>query len=293
MKESQVQTQDPVRRVEDLQSNWTYRAEPMPLRNYARYCWRMLGVRPAPTSLAIKPVTKQERWIAYFMFAPDGRLQPYHEFTLARLREQNTSVLVVVASHSKEEIPPDLQNQCDALYWKALSGYDFSAYTVALTAVARHSPGADVLVFNDSVYGPFSDLDAFLSRAPWDLTGFTAGNVSRQTHIQSYAFILKNVTPARLESLRSIFRPSSAFNSANGAISCQELWLARVASRSMSVGSFWYGEAKTVIDPSLSRGVELLQVGFPFLKRSLQSKHTWFQQADAAVEQLQRLGHPL
>lgn len=293
MEEPKMDTQDPARDVADLEGNWTYRAEPLSLATYGRYLRWMLEIRSAPRSIAITPVTRRRRWLVYFVFAPDGRLQPYHEFTLARLREQDTSVLVVFASPSRHLIPPDLPNQCEALYWKALSGYDFSAYTIALAAVAKDSPGADVLVFNDSVYGPFSDLNPFLSRASWDLTGFTASNLADQAHIQSYAFILKNVTPARLKSLRSIFRPYSAFNRGQGVIYCQELWLARVASRSMSVGSFWYGEHTIVSDPSLTKGVELLHAGFPFLKRSLHGKHSWIRQGDAAIEQLERLGHPL
>jgi len=282
-----------VKEVSDLKSLWPYEAEKLTLECYVRYGWRALRVRRAPRSRALKPVTKQKRWVAYFIFAPDGALQPYHDYTLLKLSEQDAKILIVMACRSRKDIPPDLQKRCDALYWKGLGGYDFSAYTIALNAIAGKSPRADVLVMNDSIYGPFCDLTPFFTQAPWDLTGFTASNCAKIRHIQSYAFILKNVTPERMRDLKWAFPSKCAFNSAEGAVTCQELWLARVASRSMSVGSFWFGEEAVVQDPSLTRGVALLRAGFPFLKRSLHGKHDYLHLASAAIEQLKRLGHPL
>ena len=285
--------------VPGLVSLWPYQPGKLPLSCYIKYGWQALGARRAPPFCTIKPVTRQKRWLVYFIYAPDGVLQSYHDYTLSRLAKQDINVLVVQASRKRNDISPEIQQRCDALFWKALGGYDFSAYAIALDALATHSPGADVLVMNDSIYGPFCDLTPFYKIARWDLTGFTASNGGSQKHIQSYAFILKDVTPKRMHDLEWIFSPNFVFNSAEGAVACQELWLARVASRSMSVGSFWYGieatagEKAMTQDPSLSKGIELLKAGFPFLKRSLHGKHDYLHLADAAIEQLQRLGHPL
>ncbi|MDO8903179.1 hypothetical protein [Hydrogenophaga sp.] len=46
-----------------------------------------------------------------------------------------------------------LKPMCHALYWKTETGSDFSACAVALSELARLSPGADVWVKNDPVFG--------------------------------------------------------------------------------------------------------------------------------------------
>jgi len=249
----------------------------------------LAGARPAPPFKVLKPVTQRHRWLVYFIFAPAGKLEPYHHFSLRKLRQHDAGLLVIFAGKVPGEIPAAIADVADACYWKGLNGYDFSAYSIALNAIATHSPGADVLVMNDSVFGPLVDLTPFLDDAPWNLTGFTATNVSGQKHIQSYAFILKDVTADRLHALRWIFPERFAFNSAVGAVSCQELWFARVASRSMLVGSYWYGEDAVSHDPSLTRAVALVEAGFPFLKRSLLGKHKKFQPAGEVEQLLKRL----
>lgn len=278
--------------VAGLESHWTYEPEPLPISQYLRYGWHALGARAAPKFTEVVAVTPRPRWFVYFAFAPDGTLEPHHVFSLTRLRAEGVPTLVVFASRVPAAVPDVLSAQCDALIWKPLGGFDFSAYRIALAAIALRSPGAEVLVMNDSVYGPFRDLTPYFS-SPWDLTGFTASNGGGQRHIQSYAFVLKDVTEARLARLRPVFRKSTAFNSARGAICCQELWLARAAARSMSVGALWYGERPEVVDPSLSKAIPLVDAGFPFLKRSLCGKHRAFQQDVAVRERLAHFGHPL
>ena len=49
-------------------------------------------------------------------------------------------------------------------------------------------------------------------------------------------------------------------------ITCQESRMARVASRSMSVGAYWYLEDG---DPTQTAPFELIDAGYPFFKRSL------------------------
>jgi hypothetical protein len=279
--------------VSGLEPNWQYERDKLSLGCYGRYGLRALSARRAPKSVGLKPVRPHSRWLVYFIFAPDGTLKDYHHYTLNRLRALDGALAVVFASATPAPLSEALASRCDALYWKELSGYDFSAYTLALTEIAARSPGADVLIMNDSVFGPFSDLEQFMNRAEWDLTGFTATNVGGQNHIQSYAFIFRDFGPSKLHEMRRVFHPHFAFNSAHGTVACQELWMARVAARSMSVGSFWYSEDAIAHDPSLTKAIELVDAGFPFLKRSLLGKHSRFQEQKAVVARLVKLGHPI
>lgn len=277
------------REVTDLECCWTYEPEQLPLECYVRYWRRALGARAAPDFSVLKEVAPSPRWVVYFMYAPTGDLETYHAFTLRRLKEHGIRLQVIVASPTPSDVPPAVFEYADAVCWKALNGYDFSAYSIALRSIAVRSPGARVLVMNDSIFGPYGDLTSFMDEAPWDLTGFTATDSGNQLHIQSYAFIMKDVTAARLNALRWIFPTRLAFDSAYGAISCQELWFAREAARSMSVGSFWWGADAVVHDPSLTRAVNLVDAGFPFLKRSLLARQSRFHPPGVIEKLRQRL----
>lgn len=280
--------------VPGLASHWDFVASKRQYwLSFRREARRLLRSRPAPAHQVLKPLHPRDCWFTYFIFAPDGRLSESHRFTLRRLRDMNRGVFVVCAAPGPGEVPQELFDLADALYWKATSGYDFSAYALALRAIAEHSAHAHVLMLNDSVFGPFSDLRPFVDRTQWELTGFTASSL-HENHIQSYAFVLRNVSSARLDHLRLAFPPDRAFDDAGDVILCQELCFARLASRHMTVGACWYGIFEEVRDPTLVKPLELLDAGFPFMKKSVFGKHIGFQaQAQEALHsRLVLAGHP-
>lgn len=223
-----------------------------------------------PVSRMIKPVFSSPVWTLFFVYLPTGELNQTQRFTLCQLKKLNRSLLIVCAAPEPSQIPVELRDQADALYWKGMGGYDFSGYAIGLHAIAARSPGADVFVLNDSVFGPFGDLSPWLDRARWDLTGFT-GSIQVENHIQSYAFMIRNVTKECLHHLRSIFPTSFSYNDIMPVVTCFETRLARVASKRMTVGSFWFGLDGQ--DPSIIHAFTLLDQGYPFLKKALLGKH--------------------
>ncbi len=275
--------------IAGLIHNWRFSVSKIPL-------WRRVFVvegifwygLPAPEWSVIKRVNARNSWFVYFVFAPDGKLMPYHHYALARLRDYGASVLVVCAAQTAALVPPELARYADALYWKALHGYDFSAYRIALMEIARRSPGADVVLMNDSVFGPFVDPMSALSDCDWDLTGFTASS-EIENHIQSYAFRIRNVVPARMRALGAVFFPVACLDRKDDVILIQETRMARIASSSMSVGALWYGA--TSQNPTLYRCAELVDAGFPFLKRSLARMDPGRKAMTCAL--LERHQHPL
>lgn len=274
-----------------IERNWDFTPSRSRLRYTLRYHWRFLYAQGSgPAWECLCPPTLQKRWQIYFMFLRDGVCTDVHEYTLKQLKSSDMPVLVVCAAPGPEDVPETVRSYADALYWKGLDGYDFSGYTVGLHAIAEHSPGADVVVLNDSIFGPFNTLDAYVDRAQWDLTGFTA-DAGGENHIQSSSFILKKLTPDRLHQLKLIFNPDRSWQKNRDVIICQELRLARVASKSMSVGAFLYYPSNRV-DPTLSYPSELIDHGHPFLKKSLLTKHTWSGNSDFAVQYLKQVGHP-
>jgi lipopolysaccharide biosynthesis protein len=200
--------------------------------------------------------------------------------------------MVVCAAPAPSSIPAQVDRYADALYWKGLSGYDFSAYSAALREISRKSAHSTVMVINDSVYGPFTDVRHVLHNPPWELTGFTAtGEI--ENHIQSYAFVLQDVTPRRMLSLASVMFPVLALSRTDDVIRVQESRFARIASKSMRVGSYWYSDGIAVVNPTLTLPFELMATGFPFLKRSLTGKLQDRQDVARVRELLFTLGHPV
>ncbi len=273
--------------VPDLIDHWTFVESAhwhlWPRRTF----FRLTKEQAAPPYQVLVPVEPRKEWIAYFAYLPDGQLTAAHRFTLERFRELKVPLLVVCAAREPSLVPRELYASCDALCWKGTSGYDFSAYAVALRLIAERSPGAKAFVINDSVFGPFADLRRFLVAPPWDLTGLTAQS-AMENHVQSYAFILRDITPARLAQLAPAIPLDRAYDDIASVITQQETTFARVASRSMTVGAHWFGD----LDGPLFRAVELLQAGFPFVKKSLIGKHQQLNDPVAIRKELDRLGHP-
>lgn len=279
--------------IPGLVRNWTFQTSPVRWSDRFRTVNRVLRhARRAPASAVLKPAWPDARWVAYFVYLPDGELTTSQRFTLEHLKASALPVLVVCGCPRDAAVLQALRDVCDALLWKDLPGYDFSAYRLALSHLAALSPGADVLVMNDSVYGPFTDLGEVFDTAPWALTGFTACN-QRTPHIQSYAFLLRDVRRATMARLAPVLLPGIAFNEFRHIVDLQETRFARVAARSMSVGALWFGDVREVSDPTLVRPMELLDNGFPFLKRSLLGKHQGLIERDAVLTRLQALRHPL
>lgn len=249
-------------------------------------------LRRAPAFSVMKALGTRPRWIFYFVYLPTGGLTAAHRFTLERLRQADAALCVICASPSPTDVPDELNGIADALYWKALSGFDFSAYALAISETARFSPGADTLILNDSVFGPFVAVDDLWPAMRWDLTGFTAF-AQTQNHIQSYAFYLRRVTPETVRSLRPVLPRNHAFDHYRGAVFWQESRLATVAAKTMSVGAWWYADARRSGDPSIVAALPLVRAGFPFLKRSLLSKNSHIWPRKMVLDTLRDLGHPL
>jgi hypothetical protein len=171
-----TQSSDP---ANEVVSNWTFTP--------SKVGWRLFGKRIVtffrrgrrmPKHAVLKEIVPRSQWICYVMFSADRSISPAQRYTLNALKSSSAGLMVVIISPSAKDIPLDLPHLADALYWKENSGWDFPAFAVALNAIGRLSPGANVFVLNDSVYGPFCNVSRFFQEAKWDLTGITAGGQS-------------------------------------------------------------------------------------------------------------------
>lgn len=275
-----------------VQKQWTYIPSRAHFSTHVRRHWARFSRRPGAKWAWCKPATWKSRWIVYFAFVPDGKLTPAHQFTLDRLAAEDAGLMVICACPPESVVLDQLAGVSDALLWKDEAGWDFSAYALGLYALARLSPGADVLLLNDSVLGPFRPLVPLMDHSPWRLTGFT-GNAQFENHVQSYAFILKAVDLALVAALKPVISTEWAYNAIGPVILRQETQLARTAHQHMSVGAHHFTDGSHYEDLCLNCPELLLDDGFPFLKRSLFGKFAGlFQPPQSMGALLRRLGHP-
>ncbi|MCT8003876.1 hypothetical protein NZL82_18565 [Sphingomonas sanguinis] len=297
-----------------LIENWTYTPSSPSLQiRRLRAHMRLLDRRPPPRHKIVVAPTPAARWNILFLFLPKGNLDADQRRIFDRLRRLSGKLLVIYAS-SDHAVPDPTLRGADALIWKDLPGFDFSAYALALDAVATFSSGADVYVQNDSVLGPFADIDAAVARAAWDLTGFIA-SAAVENHISSFAFILRKLTPERMLGLSTVLSTKWCHDDFSPVVVCQETMLARVAARSMTVGAFLFMPVKPIPrsltsrlmlrlqpsrahrypmdvsgDATLGTPLDLLDRGFPFLKRSLFTKFAILGDRPALEDRLRALG---
>lgn len=251
----------------------------------------LAGRRPPPQHQVLKSPSQRTRWIVYFVYLPDAALTTAHRYTLERLARSDAGLFVVCALPPGEKIPAAIYDYADAVASKGLSGFDFSAYALGLREIVEHSPGCDLFVLNDSVLGPFTDIDDEFATARWDFTGYT-GQALIENHIQSYAFIIKSVDAALERTLRPVLPEKYTYDRYKDVVFQQETRLARVASQHMSVGAKWFADASTGVDPSFFCAISLLETGFPFLKKSLLHRRPDIYARDDILSLLETMGHP-
>ena len=190
-------------------------------------------------------------------------------------------------------MPLELSELSDALYWKELEGFDFSAYAILVAEAARASAGTDLIVMNDSVFGPFGDLYAVYDRLPYRFAGLTGYSLI-ENHIQSYSFRLRSVDGSTVRALRRIASETRAFNKFQDVTYCQETRLARAMAREYCGGALWFSDHREGGgDLPLTWPIGLIEEGFPFLKRSLFTKFKTMGDEQALQTFLARRGHPV
>jgi hypothetical protein len=275
-----------------VQVEWSYTPSRPSLSITLRRWRAKLSRRAAPAWSAVVPAVAGKRWLVYFVYTGAGGLNVSQRFTLERLQQEDASLLVVCACPKNGPVLDELRSMCDALYWKAENGWDFSGYAIALSELARLSAGADVLVMNDSVLGPFKPLVPFMVHAPWRLTAFT-GNAAQENHLQSYAFVIKNIDTRLTQVLGPVLSTHWSYDAAGPVILLQETLLARVAHQYMSVGCYFFTDGSLYEDLCLNCPELLLEAGFPLLKKSLFGKFAGVFQDPAAMQTLiRKLNHP-
>ncbi len=150
-----------------------------------------------------------ERVVLFVHFDGAGRVLPAAQDFLAGLAAAGLSVVFVTNSEQIHE--PDkslLKQHCAAILIRRNIGYDFGAWRDALDTLGLPQTGTRAIyLVNDSVYGPFADLQPLLDAVDFERADIWGATESWQHryHLQSF-FLLCGETAIRSETWRRFWR---------------------------------------------------------------------------------------
>jgi len=136
-----------------------------------------------------KPVN---RAIVFAHYDKQDRVDPYVFYYLGELRKLTpTLIFVSTAKPDQEDIDKLERIGCEVIL-RENAGYDFMSYKLGLERL-ECTAYDEVVICNDSVYGPFFDLETIFNKMraeACDFWGMTS-NTDISYHIQSYFVVFK------------------------------------------------------------------------------------------------------
>lgn len=147
------------------------------------------------------------RLAIYMIFDSDGIVDDYIIYMINALKDICCNVIVVSNTYLPQAQKGKLKSIC-RLYERDNSGFDVGAYAEIITMLYESNElnmYQELLLLNDSVFGPFYDLEEMFKemeyRTPyvdfWGITrrgssDFDGGEEIYPEHIQSYCYIFRN-----------------------------------------------------------------------------------------------------
>ena len=178
---------------------------------------------------------------------------------------------------SENAIALDFLNQvCMCVYVRDNDSYDFGCWAFGITRNLSQirSQYEHLICCNDSCIGPFCDLQPILNdfiRGNVDVGGLTA-NKDRGLHLQSYfIFYGKNIINSNL--FENFWKNIRSWQNKNDIINHYEVSWLRVLILSGYNVSVYFSEYFDSFNNTVMKPLELLQSGFPFVKREVIEKN--------------------
>ena len=178
---------------------------------------------------------------------------------------------------SENAIALDFLNQtCMCVYVRDNDSYDFGCWAFGITRnlPQLRSQYDHLICCNDSCIGPFCDLKPILDdfiRGNIDVGGLTA-NKDRGLHLQSYfIFYGKNILNSSL--FQNFWQNIRSWQNKNDIINYYEVSWLRVLILSGYKVSVYFSEYFDAFNNTVMKPLELMQSGFPFIKREVIEKN--------------------
>jgi hypothetical protein len=179
----------------------------------------------------------------------------------------------VVLSYDHKIIGAKVGGPWDAVVTADHDGYDFFSWRLALEQFSDDATFDEVLMLNDSVIGPFSDLEPLLTAwrsLPFDVTGLVESSNPRP-HLHSWGlrFAGRCSSPA---ALLSLYGKASPRMQKADAVDFLEIPLAEFfRTRGCTTGSVFsqVSTSTPTRNPAVFGWNDLLASGMPFIKREV------------------------
>ena len=214
----------------------------------------------------------QIKWAIYFCYNASGSLLPQNEFMINALKQDGFGVSVVLACASSEAIDDRFLKLSDVLIWKGMHGFDISALKIGLSHIQETRGEVDALWINDSVFGPFSSISTFIESCggDFDVLGLTLA-YSVRPHFQSYCFFIKKLNKPLIKSLFGAAFHTTLNDHLSNVLAFEACFAANLTARGFKV-KCWAAPTQADFDLTMAFPFELVERGFPFIKRSLVGK---------------------
>ena len=211
-------------------------------------------------------------------FDAPGELKKSVQYYLNALSEMGDIIFVSNApALSENAIALDFLNQvCMSVYIRDNDSYDFGCWAFGITRnLSQIRSHYDHLICcNDSCIGPFCDLKPILNdfiRGNVDVGGLTA-NKDRGLHLQSY-FIFYGNDIINSSLFQNFWQNIRSWQNKNDIINHYEVSWLRVLILSGYNVSVYFSEYFDALNNTVMKPLELLQSGFPFIKREVIEKN--------------------
>jgi lipopolysaccharide biosynthesis protein len=126
-------------------------------------------------------------------FDLDNVVDQYVLKYLQELRSVAQHLVFVSTSTLSDQHIAAVRHLCDSVITRENAGYDFMSWQTGLASVRNLAPYDELIICNDSVYGPFYPLENVfdgMATQPYDFWGITSyGHTS--FHLQSYFIVFK------------------------------------------------------------------------------------------------------
>lgn len=228
---------------------------------------------PQPKHILLQDkILRRDIWAIYFCFNPEGNAHPQNIFMLERLRDEGIGILTIVASHHSKNISQPFLDLSDLVIWKDTAGFDISALKIGLRHLALHHEGSDVIWINDSVFGPFNEIKDFLHKcgSNYDVLGMTQSYAVRP-HFQSYSFFLRKISSSTVDSLFPLTMNRCLDTHLSNVLVFETMMASNLVKARRRVFC-WARPINRRYDLTMAYPYELIDAGFPFIKRSIVGK---------------------
>lgn len=255
-----------------LESGRAERRQPRAADRFIEYC----NVTDIPFEILKRPfITKDQDVCIFVTYSADGTIYDHVFYYLDAFKRQGLMVVVVVVTDGLDRSLPAELESYDGLILRTNHGWDFAAWATALTTLPDLWHSRNIILANDSVYGPISD--AAFADILERIRGSKSEIVSlidsyQQSHHTMSFFTGITSTGLASTAVRDFWADVKSLKNKDQVIWDYEINSLHYWNKHNVNVEILFQSTKSASDatnPTLSSWRELLKRGFPFLKVQL------------------------